>query len=128
MKLSGEIALASGFIFDYSNMINTDTITPAVIETLESKAKDAADALLLIREQGMAKAHLSKDGTPEHVLFTKLPFVQNGNPNTPESIAKLKQFGSYLQQEIDAVVFLGVGGSYLGNKVLFDILPVPAGM
>ena len=60
MKLSGEIALASGFIFDYSNMINTDTITPAVIETLESKAKDAADALLLIREQGMAKAHLSK--------------------------------------------------------------------
>ena len=54
MKLSGEIALASGFIFDYSNMINTDTITPAVIETLESKAKDAADALLLIREQGMA--------------------------------------------------------------------------
>ena len=57
MKLSGEIALASGFIFDYSNMINTDTITPAVIETLESKAKDAADALLLIREQGMAKAH-----------------------------------------------------------------------
>ena len=44
MKLSGEIALASGFIFDYSNMINTDTITPAVIETLESKAKDAADA------------------------------------------------------------------------------------
>ena len=66
MKLSGEIALASGFIFDYSNMINTDTITPAVIETLESKAKDAADALLLIREQGMAKAHLSKDGTPEH--------------------------------------------------------------
>ena len=53
MKLSGEIALASGFIFDYSNMINTDTITPAVIETLESKAKDAADALLLIREQGM---------------------------------------------------------------------------
>ena len=43
MKLSGEIALASGFIFDYSNMINTDTITPAVIETLESKAKDAAD-------------------------------------------------------------------------------------
>lgn len=121
MKLSGEIALASGFIFDYSNMINTDTITSAVIETLESKAKDAADALLLIREQGMAKAHLSKDGTPEHVFFTKLPFVQNGNPNTPESIAKLKQFGSYLQQEIDAVVFLGVGGSYLGNKVLFDI-------
>ena len=55
------------------------------------------------------------------MLFTKLPFVKNGNPNTPESIAKLKQFGSYLQQEIDAVVFLGVGGSYLGNKVLFDI-------
>lgn len=61
------------------------------------------------------------------MCFTKLPFVQNGNPNTPESIAKLKQFGSYLQQEIDAVVFRS-RGSYLGNKVLFDILPVPAGM
>ena len=119
MKLSGEIALASGFVFDYSNMINTDIITSAVIENLESKVKDAADALQLIREQGMAKAHLSKDGTPEHVFFTKMPFVQDGNPNTPESIAKLKQFGNYLQQDIDAVVFLGVGGSYLGNKVLF---------
>ena len=114
MKLSGEIALASGFIFDYSNMINTDTITPAVIETLES----------------MAKAHLSKDGTPEHVLFTKLPFVKNGNPNTPESIAKLKQFGSYLQQEIDAVVFLGIcrsggTGRRAGLKILFELNRVP---
>ena len=121
MKLSGEITLASGFIFDYSNMLNTHTITAEAIEALESKAADAADALMLIREQGTAKAHLSKDGTPEHVFFTKLPFIQAGNPNTPESIAKLKQFGSYLQQKIDAVVFLGVGGSYLGNKVLFDI-------
>ena len=56
MKLSGEITLASGFIFDYSNMLNTHTITAEAIEALESKAADAADALMLIREQGTAKA------------------------------------------------------------------------
>lgn len=121
MKLSGKITLASGFVFDYGNMINTPTVTVAAIEALQSRAAAAAAALLKIREQGVAKAHLSKDGTPEPVFFTKLPFVQEGNPNTPASISKLKQFGRYLQQEIDAVVFLGVGGSYLGNKVLFDV-------
>lgn len=103
MKLSGKITLASGFVFDYGNMINTPTVTVAAIEALQSRA--AAAALLKIREQGVAKAHLSKDGTPEPVFFTKLPFVQEGNPNTPASISKLKQFGRYLQQEIDAVVF-----------------------
>lgn len=120
MKLSGKIALTSGFIFDYGNMLDSQ-VTSADLEVLQNKAAAAAEALLLIRRQGIAKAHLSKDGTPEPVFFTKLPFVQNGNPNTPDSITKLKQFGNYLQQEVDAVVFLGVGGSYLGNKVLFDV-------
>lgn len=67
MKLSGKITLASGFVFDYGNMINTPTVTVAAIEALQSRA--AAAALLKIREQGVAKAHLSKDGTPEPVFL-----------------------------------------------------------
>lgn len=74
-----------------------------------------------MRSSGTAYNHLSKDGTPEPVYFTRLPEIKNGNPNTPVSLQKLKDFGDYLRTNVDAVVFLGVGGSYLGNKVLFDI-------
>ena len=121
MNLSGKVVLESGFIFDYAAMLGTEVISTEKIVALQDEAKGAAAALAVIRDTGIAKAHLSKDGTPEHVFFTRLPFVREGNPNTPESIQRLKDFGAYVQREIDAVVFLGVGGSYLGNKVIFDI-------
>lgn len=121
MKLTGKIELTSGFVFDYSAMLGTEAVTEQDVENLQMKATDAAEALLVIRKTGMAKEHLSKDGKMEPVFFTRMPFIQEGNPNTPASIAKLQDFGTYVQKEIDAIVFLGVGGSYLGNKVLFDI-------
>lgn len=115
------IQLTDGFIFDYETMMGECRITEQDLEELAERAQNAAAAIDEMRRSGFAKAHLSKDGAPEPVYFTHLPYIKDGNPNNPESIAKLKEFADYTQREVDAVIFLGVGGSYLGNKVLFDI-------
>lgn len=114
--------LTNGIIFDFTNMFGEGRLNETLVQqALQTQGKAAFDAVEKIRESGVSKGHFSKDGTPEHVYFLRMPYIKDGNPNTPESIIKLKQFSKYLQQ-IDAVVFLGVGGSYLGNKVLMDIL------
>ena len=115
-----KITLPSGLVLDFTNMLGVDRLEEReVAEGLASLGAAADAAVQRLRETGRSKAHLSKDGTPEHVYFPRMPYIAEGNPNTASSIAKLKEYGEYLQQ-MDVVVFLGVGGSYLGNKVLFD--------
>ena len=121
MKFAEKLVLNSGFTFDYTNMFGTVRLQEADLTALEDDMKKAAAAVDEMRRSGTAYKHLSKDGTPEPVYFTRLADVENGNPNTPVSLQKLKEFGDYLRTNVDAVVFLGIGGSYLGNKVLFDI-------
>ena len=121
MITDGKIQLASGFIFDYKTMLGDGRITENDLLELKERAQAAAAAIDEMRKSGYAKAHLSKDGTPEPVYFTHLPYIKEGSPNSPESIAKLKDFADYMQREVDAVIFLGVGGSFLGNRVLYDI-------
>lgn len=121
MTFDGKLKLADGFVFDYATMMGDCRITENDLEQLLERAQDAAAAIDEMRRSGYAKAHLSKDGTHEPVYFTHLPYIKEGNPNNPTSIAKLKEFADYMQRDVDAVIFLGVGGSYLGNKVLFDI-------
>ena len=41
--------------------------------------------------------------------------------NSPKSIARLSKLTASVQNRVDAVVSLGIGGSFLGNKVLFDV-------
>ena len=121
MLTDGKIQLPSGFIFDYATMMGNCRITENDLLELKERMQNAAAAINEMRKSGFAKAHLSKDGAPEPVYFTHLPYVKEGNPNSPDSLAKLQEFAAYIQEEVDAVIFLGVGGSYLGNKVLFDI-------
>lgn len=117
-----QIELPSGFIFDYATMLGPDRI--GAVEDLKRvalSAEAAEKAVSEMRYTGIVKNHLSKDGEAEHVWFTRLPYVHEGNPNTAESVRKLKEFSASLQHGADAVLFLGVGGSYLGNRVLFDV-------
>ena len=65
--------------------------------------------------------HLSKDGLPELVLFPQLPYVEEGNLNNSKSIQRLKDFSESLKDNVDVAISFGIGGSYLGNKVLFDV-------
>ncbi len=121
MLTDGKIQLPSGFIFDYATMMGNCRITENDLLELKERMQNANAAINEMRKSGFTKAHLSKDGAPEPVYFTHLPYVKEGNPNTPDSIAKFQEFSTYMQDEVDAVIFLGVGGSYLGNKVLFDV-------
>jgi glucose-6-phosphate isomerase len=114
------VKLASGFTFDYGNLFGAGKVTAAEIAGIADKIVAAHQAIVRMRKTGEVKGHLSKDGTPEKVLFAELPYVEEGHLNSPASIARLKKFGDSLHNRVDTVVSLGIGGSYLGNKVLFD--------
>ncbi|MDU4961110.1 MAG: glucose-6-phosphate isomerase [Sporomusaceae bacterium] len=115
------LTLTSGFTFDYTNLFGEGKVTTADLQSLTARLGKAHEAVTRMRSSGVVSGHLSKDGAPEPVLFSQLPYVSEGNLNNPASIRRLQQFGQSLRQRVDAVVSFGIGGSYLGNKVLFDI-------
>ncbi len=119
------LTLQSGFSFDYDNLFGEGKVTQADLDFYKEDLKKAHEAMKVMRESGFIKAHLSKDGAPEKVYFSKLPYIteENGklNLNSPDSIKKLHDFTEHLRNNVDAVVSLGIGGSFLGNKVLFDV-------
>lgn len=119
------LVLKSGFTFDYDNLFGEGKVTQADLDSYAEDLKKAHAAMAVMRESGIIKAHLSKDGTPEKVYFSKLPYIteENGklNLNSPASIKRLHEFTEHLRNNVDVVVSLGIGGSFLGNKVLFDI-------
>ena len=120
MLKDNTLQLSDGFVFDYGMMLGEGRLSIKDLEVFHESTEKAAEAIDLLRENGYARGHYSKDGKPEPVYFMRLPYVKDGNPNNPRSLAKLHEFSNYVKQEIDAVVFLGIGGSFLGNKVLFD--------
>lgn len=119
------LTLKSGFTFDYDNLFGEGKVTQADLDECKEAIQAAHAATKVMRESGFIKAHLSKDGNPEKVYFSKLPYIteENGklNLNSPASIKRLHDFTERIRNNVDAVVSLGIGGSFLGNKVLFDI-------
>ena len=119
------LTLLSGFSFDYDNLFGEGKVTQADLDFYAEDLKKAHAAMKVMRESGFIKAHLSKDGNPEKVYFSKLPYIteENGklNLNSPASIKRLHDFTERIRNNVDAVVSLGIGGSFLGNKVLFDV-------
>lgn len=115
-----KITLASGFTFDATNLYGKDKVTAADIAEFAPKRHTAHQAVDQIRQTGIAKDHVSKDGVSEAVLFTELPYVTAGNLNSPAVMEKLTALQDSVRNRIDMVVSFGIGGSYLGAKVLFD--------
>ncbi|MBQ6297120.1 MAG: glucose-6-phosphate isomerase [Selenomonadaceae bacterium] len=119
------LTLKSGFSFDYDNLFGEGKVTQADLDECKDAINAAHEAMKVMRKDGFIKAHLSKDGAPEKVYFSKLPYIteENGklNLNSPASIKRLHDFTEHIRNNVDAVVSLGIGGSFLGNKVLFDI-------
>lgn len=115
------IKLSMGFEYNYDNLMGEGRVTKEDVEEIKDKIEAAAKAIEVMRETGDVKGHLSKDGAPEKVYFTELPYIKYGGINSPASLAKLHEFASGIHGYTDIVVSLGIGGSYLGNKVLFDI-------
>lgn len=113
--------LKSGFEFDFGNLFGDGRVTRSDMDELAPRLSSAHEAVKKLRETGVARGHLSKDGTAEKVLFPTLPYVKEGNLNSPESLAKLKGLGEHVREKTDVVISLGIGGSFLGNKVIFDV-------
>ncbi len=108
--------------FDFTNMFGERRLTPQEVQQyIEKNGAAIETAVNNIRTSGIAQAHLSKDGTPEHVYFPRMPYITEDNPNTPIAIQKLMRYKDAFRK-VDAVVFLGIGGSFLGAKTLFDSL------
>ena len=125
---AGILQTASGFTFDYQNLYGEGKVTAAEIAAIRTRTDQAHAAIGHMRATGEVQGHLSKDGAPEKVLFTQLPYIADGHLNSPASIARLKAFGASLRNRVDTVVSFGIGGSYLGNKVLFDVTAASSGM
>lgn len=121
MMWKTRVGLKDGFIFDYSKMLGERRLTMKDLETFTSGLLPAAAKIRKIYFQGVSAGHLSKDGTPEHVYFMRQGYLEKGNPNTEESVRELELYGTRVKEEADVVLFFGIGGSYLGNKVLFDL-------
>lgn len=115
------IQLPSGFTYDYTHMVGDKAIRESEVEALADQIKAALEASEETRKTGVVRGHLSKDGDPELVLFPQLPYVVEGHLNSPNVIERLHDLGDYAQRGIDAVVSFGIGGSFLGGKVLFDV-------
>lgn len=111
----------AGLSIDYSNMMGLHRIQESDIEALMPRIAEAIEAANETRKSGVVKGHMSKDGEPELVLFPQLPYIEEGHINNKSVIKKLLDLRDYAQTSIDAVVSFGIGGSYLGGKVLFDV-------
>ena len=67
------LKLKSGFLFDYDNLYGPGKVTEADVKEMADRMKKAHEAIKVMRSTGVIRGHLSKDGTPEKVLFSELP-------------------------------------------------------
>jgi len=108
-------------VFNYSNLFGPHAVTEHDINIYRKEVQNILACAAQVRETGILEGHLSKSGEAELVLFPQLPYVKKGNINSPSSIERLQTLGKHAQEDIDLVINFGIGGSYLGNKVLFDV-------
>lgn len=116
-----KITLPTGFVFDFSGLYGENYVTSEEVEAFKPEWEKGHEAVCEMRRTGKAAGHLSKDGGQERVRFFQLPFIGEDKINTPERIRFIEAYAQSLRQRVDAVIFYGVGGSYLGGKVLFDV-------
>ena len=114
-----KIELQDGFIFDATYLAGAGRIEEQELERCMEMLSKAEEKMAMIRTAGVYEGHFSKDGTPEPVLFPSLL-----QPN-PDKMARLKEITKEARGQYDSVVSFGIGGSYLGNKMLFDLFCGP---
>lgn len=117
----GVYTYPTGIEIDTRYIENEKGISSFDIEAIKDKIDKALSCGQYLRQEGRVEGHLSKDGEEEAVLFSQLPYIRPDGLNTPELMERLDVFRQHCQDDIDVVVAFGVGGSYLGGKVLFDV-------
>ena len=68
--MNTKITMPSGMIFDFTNMFGEGRLTvEEFANAMATSGVAARAAVQKTAETGFSKAHLSKDGEPEHVFF-----------------------------------------------------------
>lgn len=70
------LTLQSGFMLDFTNLFGEGKVTEADLAAFGDRLSAAHAAMRTMRETGVVRGHLSKDGAPEKVLFSQLPYVR----------------------------------------------------
>ncbi|MBN1422515.1 MAG: glucose-6-phosphate isomerase [Planctomycetes bacterium] len=119
----GTIRVLGGRItFRFGNMLagrNPRGIGLEELEAQRAKITRAGRALAKLRKRGLYDRHTRKDGSLEPVQFAWLPRLDRGI-NTEASIREILAWRDE-RAGADEVIAFGIGGSYLGNRVLFDV-------
>ena len=113
--MKGLLTQKTGFVMDYQHMLGKNRLNELDFAQARGQIAKAHDA---VREM-IATGHI-KSG--DLVLFPTLPYIQADNLNSPESIQKLLDYGQGLRNNCDALISIGIGGSYLGARVLIEAL------
>ena len=111
MADTNEIIWESGFSFACGNLLSC--LTESDIADIPKLAEEAHAKVRALRSSGRS------DGVV--VKFTELPYVTDGHCNTPALMRRLEALRERSRTEYDLVVNIGIGGSYLGNRVIFDL-------
>lgn len=114
-----------GFTFFFEHMLGKGRITEQDLAKLAPALAAAEESVRRIWRDGVANAHVSKEGKPEHVYFPRQAYITSENPNDEAGIARLEQLAREWRDTVDAAVFIGIGGSYLGDRVIFDLAAGP---
>ena len=109
----------NGFKVDFSNIYHETAISSKDIVEQEAVISGAAEKMNDIRRSGMLSGHVSKDGALERVLF---PTLVRPDGRRMERLLRMAEMG---KDKYDTAVSFGIGGSYLGNQVLFDLFCGP---
>lgn len=120
-----KLGIKDGFCFDYTQVLGKKRLSVKDLETFTSSLVAASARVRNISFKGVSIGHLSKDGTPEHVYFMRQGILKEGYPNTEASVKALETYGATIKDKADVIIFLGIGGSYLGDKMLFDLFAGP---
>ena len=106
--------IAEGLTLDVSHLYGPAwAVTDEDIEEAEPEIREAAEILKSIRETGKAPAG-------ETVRFPRLlSLFEDDELWTVSEKERLTELRAYAET-VDAVISVGIGGSYLGNRVLCD--------
>ena len=111
-----KVQIAQGLTLDIPFLFGPDwAVTETEVQGAAVEIRRAAKELADIRTSGVGSCG-------ERVRFSYLPYLLEEHSLLTNSERVRWETLQSWQGEIDAVVSVGIGGSYLGNKVLWDAL------
>ena len=111
------ISIWDGFSVDWTDLFGQDwNVRACDMEAYQEEISRAAAAVTALRKTGCGPR------AGEEVLFPHLPYLfQEKRLISSEEIAAMKAFSAECRGGFDALLSVGIGGSYLGDQVLFDV-------